>query len=85
MSQTVTPARIALLHGAASMFGGRLPSTGQTSPREGLNEYNGIARLLLDSGFTHDSVFLPDTTYSILPLLQAADHANHSCHILATG
>ena len=37
-----------------------------------------MARLLLDSGFTYDAVFLPDTTYSQIAPLQAAELAKYS-------
>jgi uncharacterized protein (TIGR03437 family) len=78
MSQTKAPARVGLLHSAPSVLGGVLSTPGENSPWNGFTNYTGMARLLLDSGFTYDAVFLPDTSYSQLPPLQPADLAKYS-------
>jgi uncharacterized protein (TIGR03437 family) len=78
MSQTTAPARVALLHSAPSVLGGVISTPGQNNPSNGPTNYTGMARLLLDSGFTYDAVFLPDTTYSQLAPLQAADLTKYS-------
>jgi uncharacterized protein (TIGR03437 family) len=67
VSQIATSARVALLESAGSVLGGVVTTPGQNNPWAGQNNYTGTAKLLLDSGITYDSVFLPDTSYSSLP------------------
>ena len=69
MSQTTTPASVALIESATSMLGGLFVSPAEPNPWNGPRDYFGTGRLLLDSGITYNSVFLPDTTYSQLPPL----------------
>ena len=78
MSQTTTPARVALLHSAPSVLGGVLSNPGPSNPWNGRTNYTGMARLLLDVGLTYDAVFLPDTTYSQMAPAQATDLAKYS-------
>ena len=78
MSQTVSQARIGLLQGAAATLANTMATPGQPNAASGKAAYLGMARLLLDSGLTYNSVFLPDTTYSTLPLVTAADLARYS-------
>ena len=78
MSQTIIPASIALIESAPSMLGGRIRSPSEANPWNGPTQYYGTGRLLLDSGFTYDSVFFPDTTYSALPSPQSRDLAKYA-------
>jgi hypothetical protein len=69
MTQTATQAKTLLIQSASSMLGGTLASPAEHNPYSGETDYFGTGRLLLDSGITYDSVFLPDTSYSQLPPL----------------
>jgi len=67
MSQTSTAARIALVESATSLLGGNLATSAEPNPWPARAEYTGIARLLLENGYTYDSIFFPDPSYSTLP------------------
>jgi uncharacterized protein (TIGR03437 family) len=67
MVHTSTPSRIALVESAPSVVGRLFLSPAEAKSEDGPTAYTGTARLLLDGGFTYDSVFFPDTTYSTLP------------------
>jgi uncharacterized protein (TIGR03437 family) len=67
MVHTSTPSRIALVESAPSVVGRLFLTPAEANPDNGPTAYTGTARLLLDGGFTYDSVFFPDTTYSTLP------------------
>jgi len=69
MVQTKTTAQTLLLESAGSLLGGLLSAPAETQPWNSPTDYFGTARLLLDSGITYDSLFLPDTSYSQLPSL----------------
>jgi uncharacterized protein (TIGR03437 family) len=78
MSQTTTTSRVALLESAASIETTMLPAPGQPNFWAGRSAYMGTARMLLDSGITYDSVFLPNSSYSSLPSPSAQDLARYS-------
>ncbi|MGJ5820845.1 hypothetical protein [Paludibaculum fermentans] len=67
MTQLTIPKRLGLLQGASSMLGNIVATPGQANARDGRDAYTGTARLLIDGGFSYESLFLPDTTYSDLP------------------
>lgn len=67
LTNLTTPARIALVESAPSTLGGIIASPAEPNPWVGRPNYLGTAQLLIDNGFTYDSVFFPDTTYSTLP------------------
>jgi hypothetical protein len=73
-----TGARTALLQSASSLLGGTFPTPAETNPWDGWTNYIGTARLLLDSGITYNSVFLPDTSYSHLPAITTDTLARYS-------
>jgi uncharacterized protein (TIGR03437 family) len=76
LRQTTTQARIALVESAPSvMWGVIYPSV--ATPWDGPQNYIGTARLLLDTGFTYDSSFFPDSTYSTLTSPQASELARY--------
>ena len=67
MSQTSSPARIALIESAPSLLGGYVATPAEPNPWPARAEYTGTARLLLENGYAYDSIFFPDASYSTLP------------------
>ena len=78
MSQTSSPSKIALLESAASLVNANFVSGPPWNAGRESWAYMGMARILLDSGLTYDSVFLPDSSYSMLSSASAADLAKYS-------
>ncbi|MGJ5820004.1 hypothetical protein [Paludibaculum fermentans] len=67
ITQLKTPKKLGLLQGASAMLGNTIVTPGQPNAADGRPAYVGTARLLIDGGFSYDSIFLPDTSYSTLP------------------
>jgi len=71
MTQTTTNAPTLLIQSASSLFA-TLAAPAEATPGIGYTDYIGTGRLMLDSGFSYDSLFVPDTSYSQLPPLTLA-------------